>query len=83
MVSSVESDAMSITKWYPPYSALHFPYSFVVYKNQHLGLHSDQMIELASNPPVDLTMVNFWVPGYVGEQVSCVQTRASTSTILQ
>lgn len=66
MVSFVESDAMGITKWFPC-STPHFLDSCDVYQHQHLDLHSEQMVEPASNPVVDLTMVNFWLLGYVGE----------------
>jgi len=83
MVSFVESDAMDIIEWYPPCSSPQFLNSCMVYQHQHLGLHSYQMVELASYLTADLTMVNFWILHYTGEQANYVQTRASSSTASQ
>lgn len=44
MVSSTESDASSITKWYPHYSTPYFIDSCAMYPHQHLGLNYNQMV---------------------------------------
>ena len=67
MTTSLDSVASGIVKWYPPCSAPHFLYSCVIYQHQYLGLHSNQMVEHASDPTTDLIMVNFWLLGYIGE----------------
>jgi len=79
MVSSAENVALSITKWCFPCSSPYFPNSYDIYQHQYLGLHLYQMVEPASYPAIDLTMVKFWLPRYVGEQANCAQTRASSS----
>lgn len=83
MTSSKESVTLGITEWCSPCSAPYFPNSCAIYQHQCLGLHSDQMVEPASNPTANLIMVNFWLLGYVKEQANYVQTRSTSSMVPQ
>lgn len=67
MRSSIESVSLGIIEWCSPCSYPYFPYSCAIYQHQYLLLHLYQMVELASYPIVDLTVVNFWLPKYVEE----------------
>lgn len=83
MTTSLKSVALGIVEWCPPCSAPHFLDSCAVYQHQYLGLHSDHMVEPASDPNFDLIMVNFWLLGYAREQANCVQTRVNSLIISQ
>lgn len=82
MARSIESEVLSATKWYSPYSIPHFIESYTLYQHQYLGLHFDQMEKPTPYPAVDVTMRNFWIPSYVGEEANYAQTRASTVATL-
>lgn len=81
MASSIESEYLIASiEWCSPYSTMHFLDSYVVYQYHYLGLHANQMIKPALDPTVYVTMINFWILGYIGEQANYAQIKASTST---
>lgn len=87
MASSVEIKASSVAitaiEWCPPCHVPYFPYSCIFYQHQYLGLHVDQMAEPTPDPVTYVTMINFWVLRYAGEQANCPQTKAPTSKVDQ